>query len=240
MMQPRRTYLLALALSCTACYDFVEPDFPEAGAPALLQLAVYVDESGNASITGLLAPGLSAAGVQRRVLRDTIELYGLQLAPVGIRRNGSREYALTGIIAGPELVTRPLEIEAPTVEKVAGPPPTAQWFGVRKVGPDTIAWRPGTDLVLRVASDLGASTPMPTIRQWFVALHGATSFRISADGLPPDEIVIPAYWVPEPRDGLITASLAFFQSVRQQAGAGDYIGLFSFNVELRWVVQVIP
>ncbi|MGQ0813853.1 MAG: hypothetical protein ACT4O1_05250 [Gemmatimonadota bacterium] len=234
----RHALSFMLAVSCAGCWDFVEPDFPEAGAPAVLQANVFVDPAGVATITGLLAPGLTFAGFQREVVNDTLIVYGFGIAPSAIRPNGSREYRFSGPIAN--VFDRPLELVAPEVEDIIGPPPQVRWFSIQKVGPDTVVWQRGTDLVLRVDTVLATSVPQPQIRQWFLDLRGSDrSFRLSSDGLPPDEIRIPAGFVPAAQQGIIIATLTFFQSDLQRSPANDYIGNISFTVALRWIVKVV-
>lgn len=225
--------LLAAALSA-ACWDFVEPDFPEAGAPAVLQIAVVVSDDRNVDVSGVLVPGLDIGGIQRRVENDSITVLGARIGPSEIRRNGTRVYDFGAKL--PVALTDPLEITAPAVVNVAGPRPHIRWFGIRKTDADTIAWQRGTDLVLRTATDLGESVPAPQTRQWFLSMQGAGPFNLSADGFPPAELRIPTHFVPAARDGVVRIRLSFFQS--GQYSTNTYVGNFSHNVQLTWVVRV--
>ena len=237
MKSLRVSVLLLAATACAGCFDFVAPDFPEAGAPAVLQAAIFVDDAGRVSIDALLAPGLGIGGVQRQVRRDTLDVMGLRLAPQEVRKNGTRAYHFNAVVPAD---TTPVELQlvAPRVEDIVGPPPAVDWFGIRKTDPDTITWTRGTDLVLHVRTDAGPSVPPPAIRQWFLALAGSDRvFRVSSDGFPPETLRIPSEWVPAPRNGLIDITLIYYQAGQQRPPSGDYIGNISFNLQLRWILQ---
>lgn len=229
----------ALLLAVAGCYDFVEPDFPEAGAPAVLQATAFRDIAGNISITAQLVPGLAIGGIQREIPNDTLEIYGLRLTPKEIKKNGTRIYGFEG----PALVaaTFPFVLAAPGVAGVIGPPPRAQWFPVRKTDGDTIVWKRGSELVLHVDTALGVSTPTPPIRQWFLELRGADrSFRVSSDGPPPLTLRIPPEWVPAVNTQTFPVFLSYFQSGQQQSPNRDYIGIISFNTQMRWTIRIDP
>lgn len=233
----RLRFLVLVSLVCAACYDFVEPDFPEAGAPAVLQASVFADESGSISINALLVPGLGIGGFQRNVLRDTLDIYGVALAPKAVRKNGSREYNFSETRPRAAL-TRPFDVSAPRVEDVPGTPPSVEWFPIRRADPDTIVWKRGTDLILRVDTALGRSQPVPAIRQWFLTLTGtAVSFRISSDGLPPATIRIPPEFIPA-STGSIQVLLSLYQAGLLQSPTRDYLANLSFNFQIRWIVRV--
>jgi hypothetical protein len=237
----RICYVALGSILCAAgCWDFVEPDFPEAGAPAVLQATAIVSENGAFSFDALLAPGLAIGGVQRRVLRDTLDVYNLKLGPVSVRRNGSREYAVTDTLNIADVLALPFELRGPVVEGITGPPPQVRWFGYRKADPDTITWTRGTDLLLHVRMTAGASLPAPPIRQWFLEIRGSSrSFRISADSLPPNDLRIPAAWVPESEGDTLTVFFSFHQAGRQESPAKDYIGNIAWTVLLQWFVRVL-
>lgn len=224
-------------LSSAACYDFVEPDFPEAGAPAVLQANAFADESGTISIDALLAPGTAIGGLQRKVPGDTLDAYGFRIAPT-VRRNGSREYKLTQALLPAVVATRPFTVTAPRVEALTGIPPSVQWFPIRRADPDTIVWKRGTDLILHVDTTVGISQPVPSIRQWFLTLIGtAVSFRISSDGLPPATIRIPPDFVPA-SSGTMLVIMSFYQAGTLQSPVGDYIANVAFSFQIRWFVRV--
>lgn len=240
MSRRRLLFAFGLAFAAAGCWDFVEPDFPEAGAPAVLQVTAVIDESGKFSLDALLAPGLAIGGVQRRVERDTLDVYNLKLSPVSVRRNGSREYRFSGQVGIPNVLSVPFELSGPAVEGVTGPPPHVRWFPLRKADPDTISWVRDTDLLLRLQGPAGPSVPFPPIRQWFLEVRGASrSFRISSDSLPPNELRIPAEWVPESTGDTLNVFFSFYQAGQQQSPAKDYIGNIALTGLLRWFVRIL-
>lgn len=223
------------ALFSAGCWDFVAPDFPEAGAPAVVQLNVTVDQTGMVNVNGVLVPGLDIGGVIRDVANDTVQVYGTPIGPSAVRRNGTREYSFAQRIPSVTHNT-PLDVRAPEVENVPGPPPQIHWFGIRKADPDTLLWTRGTDLVLHIENDLGTSSPQPGLRQWFLQLIGNVAFRISSDGFPPEELRIPPQFVPASVTKLVVIQMSFFQSA--QIFSNTYVGNFGHNVILQWVIKV--
>lgn len=238
-MMRRALAILLFCLPCAGCWDFVEPEFPEAGAPAVLQVSAFVDEDANTTITGLLLPGRTRGGFLRAVPDDTLRIFGLAVAPDTVLRNGDRNYGFIGDLGGQPL-NDALVIDGPVVLDIAGPPPHISWFGIRKLDPDTIAWTRGTELVLHVDTTLAPSLPPPQIQYWFLDLNGGgRAFRVSADGLPPAALHIPTGWVPAATDSTIIATMTFFQSGLQRSPANDYIGNIAVNVQVRWVIKVL-
>jgi hypothetical protein len=221
-------------LVCAGCFDFAEPDFPEAGAPAVIQVNVLVDEAGHVGLEGSLAPGLQIGGSERTVRPDTLRVNGLAIAPTQVKNNGTRVYAFSGILPHPQELT----LAAPQVEEVSAQPPSVDWFAITKTDPDTIVWRRGTDLLLHLRTGLGTSTPRPSATQWFLDLTGSQQFRISSDGLPPDTLRIPPAFVPAGNASSFVVNLSFYQTGKQQASPGDYIGLVSYTFQIRWIVRV--
>ena len=239
MSMPRSLGLLTLCLLCAGCWDFADPQFPEAGAPAVLQVSAFVDEDGNANITALLLPGLTRGGFVRDVPDDTLRIFGLALAPDSIRRNGDRNYHFIGSI-GDDPLASALVIRGPVVNDIIGPPSQISWFALRRIDPDTIGWQRGTELVLRVDTTLAPSVPPPQIQYWFLDLRGGSRvFRISSDGLPPAEIHIPTGWVPATPDSTIVATMTFFQSGLQKSPSDDYIGNIAVNAQIRWIIKIL-
>lgn len=235
----RSAAIVCMSLALGACWDFVEPDFPGAGAPAVLTVGLFADESNRANVTGLLAPGLTKGGLQRRVTNDTLWIYGVPLTPTNVRPNGSREYDTT--LEAPDLENRVLEVRPPAIEELTSPAPT-RWSTIRKLDPDTISWTRGTDLVLRIDTTLVSVQPRPQIRQWFLELRGSDRpFRVSSDGLPPAALRIPAEWMPTPSSsGTIVASLQFYQSGQQLSAPRDFLTNVTFTFILRWIIRVNP
>jgi hypothetical protein len=237
-MNVRALFGLLLCLAAAGCWDFADPQFPEAGAPAVLQVSAFVDENGQANISAMLLPGLTRGGFKRAVPDDTLRIFGLELAPDSVFRNGDRRYHFVGTVGAAPL-DGPLTIEGPVVGDILGPPSRISWFGIRKQDPDTISWSRGTDLVLRVDTTLAPSVPAPQIQYWFLDLHGGgRAFRVSSDGLPPADIHLPTGWVPEATASTIVATLTFYQSGLQRSPSNDYIGNIAVNVQVRWIIRI--
>lgn len=230
-----------IAASLAACWDFIEPDFPGAGAPAVFQANMTVNERGVGNLTGLLVPGLATSGFLREIPNDSLLVNGKRITPVNVRANNTREYQVNGFI-GDSTVTVPpvLDLLPPRVEGIASDPLRVRWYGVRKLDPDTITWVPGTNLVLRIDTALATPEPFPQIRQWFLDINGVTrSYRISSDGLPPGTLVIPPAFVPVPANNRIVVTMLWYQTGQYRSPANDYINTITLSVALTWIVRVV-
>jgi hypothetical protein len=227
---------LLLPLLLAGCIDFVEPDLPERGAPAVIQAAIRLTDLGDAQLEALLAPGLDRSGLRREVTRDTVIVLGRAVTPDSIARNGSRRYrdswsAPAAVVAGP------VTFRAPLLENLNAAPPELIWTGARRLGPDTIDIVRGQDLVLVVGPGAGSGLPSPDVQQWFLRLEGDDgAFNISADGPPPDTIQVPARWIPE--GGQVATRLIYAQSAVFEDTPGDYVGLITLDIRLHWTVRV--
>ena len=241
MMARRTVPILSLALFCASCYDFAAPDFPGAGANPVLQLNVLLNEQGSLSLSGLFAPGIGLDGFQRRVPRDTLDVFGLNIGPSAVESNGVRVYGFVGHLPATVAATQPLELRAPEIESFPALPPGIRWFGIRRVDPDTIYWRPGTALVLHVDTAVGVSVPTPRIREWFLELRSTSnSFRVSSDGWPPAELRIPAEWVPPTTTSdIIGITMSFHQSSRVEPATANYPAFIDYTYLVSWVLVVL-
>jgi hypothetical protein len=224
---------LCSALLLAGCIDFVEPDLPERGAPAIVQVNVVVADSGWLSVNGMLVPGLHESGLRRGLLREALRVAGLDIEPSTIERNGTRRFDFSTMVAR-DLAAGPIDVEGPRVEGVTAPP-AVRWLGIRRLDPDSMVLMRGADLSLHVTTTQG-STPPPDIRQWFLTLDGPESdFRVSADGPPPDTIVIPAHWIPA--GTRIQVRLAFIQAVRIGNNT-NYVGLITLDTRVHWILNL--
>jgi hypothetical protein len=231
-----RSVLVCACIVLAGCFDFVEPDLPESGAPVVLQAATHLTETGRLHFTATLAPALSLEGFLRRVPNDTIVVHGIRLSPDSLARNGSRYYDETRVL--PELLGRPLLLAAPRVPEVVAQAPAVRWESVRALA-DTIVVAANQDLVLRVQLVGTPSDPQPQQRQWAVDLVAEDFvFRIGADGAPPDSIRIPSYWIPTDRDGQIDAYLTYFLSGIYRPPPGDFVTILTADTRIRWTVHV--
>jgi hypothetical protein len=237
----RRRAVLALvaalaAGSVSACLDFVEPEIPHAGAPATLNVSLLVFNERTAALTARLEAGFDGVGLPRRVLDETLRLSGQSLQPVQRLEDGALLYETTRAVT-PAEVLGPITVVPPSVTGTT-PPPAPTWLGMRRVGPDTLDLVAGTDLVLELEVAAGGTA---VIRQWFLELVGieGSAVRLSADGPPPERLVVPAIWVPAPAgDGAVNARLTYIQTETTAGPFGDYVVSASLQIRLSWVVRV--
>ena len=241
-MRVRTAIVAFIAIVSGGCWDFIEPDFPGANAPAVLQMNVTMNERGVGNLNAVLVPGLDFGGFERVVPNDTLIVNGLKLGPTSLRPNGTRDYTFSGSISATNAEPRVvLAFSHPRVEGIAETPPDIRWYGVGKLDPDTVFWTPGTNLVLRVDTTLPAPQPFAQIRQWFLQLQGSNKqFRISSDGLPPAEIVIPPSFIPEAASGTILVTMTFQQSAQYPTEGNTYLSNINYVVFLTWIVRVTP
>jgi hypothetical protein len=224
---------LTLASLCLAgCLDFVEPDLPDRGAPAVLQLTIRLLETDTTSVEARLVPGLDEAGVPRRVTDSQLRVLGRGIEPAGTSSAGTRSYleAWPGSVAA---AAGAIEASGPGMEGLASP--MIRWYAMRRPGPASVSFDPGADLRLTVDVIDGVAEPEPEIRWWFLTLSdSAGAFRLGGDGVPPDTILVPARWVPS--GDSVAALLIYEQSARIDA-AGDYVGLVSLDARVSWVIR---
>ena len=222
-----------------ACIDFVEPNLPgdpDLDSAAVLDVRIIVSDSGRVTTDASLLPGLDSEGVRRRLAYDHLEIMGRFLDPDSVRPDGTLRY-LGAHETEVSPVREPIVLVAPGVEGVAAPPPAIEWFGLERLGPESVSHGQGEDLVLRVAPVEGMSRPTPSTRQWFLTLSSDSGvFRLSSDGFPPDPIVVPPRWVP-PGD-IVHVRLIFSQSATLSDPPGDYLGLIGADTWLFWTVAV--
>jgi hypothetical protein len=239
LRRPARTVaLLALALGAAACIEFVEPDIPQAGAPAVLEVSLSVSADTLAFIEARLTPGFDGYGFERRIADDTLHALGRKVPPESVTGVGTRLYRAPLRLAPGESLG-PLVIVPPVVEGTS-PPLPIRWGGMRRLGGDTLALVRGEDLRLHFAIGAGAGG-QPQTRQWFLQLSGATApIRVSSDGPPPAELIVPWQWVPAPfANGSAFADLTFFQNAARAGPAGDYLMSVTVNFNARWVIRVV-
>ena len=233
----RKALLLVLSLIVsTGCFDFVEPDLPEAGAPAILQAAIHVDSDGTVQFDGLLAPALTVDGFERVIQNDTIRVFGIGVGSDSVLPNSSRIYHFNERV--PAVGAQPISLEAPDIEDVLANPPVIRWQNIRRIDADTIMWQAPADLVLRIAKT-ESSEPAPQGRQWIVDLISEEgNFRIGSNGIPPDSIRIPAYYVPASALGRVSAVLTYFQNGTYRVAPGDYVLALTTDTRARWTILV--
>jgi hypothetical protein len=224
---------LTLASLCAGCIDFIEPDLPARGAPAVLELTVRLLETDTTQVEGRLVPGLDEAGVPRRITDERLRVLGRGIEPAAVAKNGTRVYRTDWPGAAADAADA-IEARGPVVEGLLSP--GIRWYGMRRSGPASVPLDTTADLRLTVEVITGSAEPDPEIRWWFLTLSDTTgAFRLGGDGAPPDTIVVPARWVP--KGDSISALLLYQQSTTIEGPDGEYVGLFSLDSRVSWVVR---
>ncbi len=225
------------AAFATACIDFVDPNIPgisDRGSAAVLEARITVTDSGRVNADVKVLPGLDFEGFRRVVLTPRLEAMDRILQPDTVRRDGTLRYVEVWDV-DPDIVLGPITLRGPEIDGVVAPPPSIEWFGVRRAGPDSLRLEEGKDLWLGVIAVEGPSTPPPSIRQWFLTLtSGDHSFRLSSDGSPPDSIRVPPNWIPV--GDTVHARLIFTQSHVLNESPGDYTGVITADTRLFWFI----
>lgn len=229
------TVVLASLIFLGGCIDFVDPDIPHAGTPATLQVWLVLNNEQTASTQAQLSPGFDDIGLVRPVPDETLRIFHQELEPVERDDDGTRLYQASRTITADDALG-PMEIVPPPVTGTTAPAPVA-WVGIRRVGPDTLQLARDADMTLDLHVAEGGTAP---IRQWFLEMVGANAIRVSADGPPPERLVIPSLWVPEPAaDGAVRVNLSYVQSATRPSPPGDYVVAISIQIRLTWTALVV-
>jgi len=225
------------ALLLASCLEFQDPNLPQPSG-ALLQVNVHFLGNGSASLDATLRPGLAPALEFRTVPDDSLRVDGQPVAPTAVHHDQSRNYSVT--LPLPSEVG-PVTVQAPFVSGIPDRPPALQWFGIRRLDPDTVVVPPGGDLHLHVDASAGPGVPPPAGRQWFLQIFfGSHMFQLGADGAPPPDLHIPVEFLPPDSVGAFQASLLVLYSGQLQAPAGDYLVNAQFDQHVFWTVVHAP
>lgn len=232
---------LPLALSAlllAGCVDFAEPVFPNAGAPAFVSVSASMFEQGSLFVNGRVQPGRDSTGLTRVPADSSLLVAGEVIERDTVEARNTLVFS-EGLQIGRERTREAVTIVTPPIHGILAAPPQVTWYGITKVGADTVSVLRGQDLVLLIEGNLGQPTPVPDVRQWFLDLNGPTgTFRVSGTGLPPDTLRIPPQWIPVSGPAGVSASLIFYQSATLRPAPGDYIGAFSLDARLQWQITV--
>jgi hypothetical protein len=216
------------------CLDFVEPDLPELGAPAVAQISVVVSDSGRLAVQAEIAPGLDASGLRRTLINDDVRAAGFSIVPLETTDAGATRYASTVTVAR-DLVASTIEIVAPSISHTSVSP-TARWAGLQRLDPDTVELESDGSLRLHAIErpDATVGAP-PDTRQWFLTLIGDdNNFRLGSNGAPPETLLVPAHWIPEAAQSVVVR-LIYQQSAQLNADT-PYIGLITLDLRVHWTV----
>jgi len=227
------------ALASTGCLDFAEPDLPDIGAPAILQVSINLRADGTFIVNGELAPGLTLdANTRRLPAGDSIVVYGVVIQPYDITSAERRKYNF-GDTAAARFFDQPLTLEAPWLEDVRAVIRPLSWRTARRIGSDTIVVARGHDLVLPVAHTGTAHSVAPQREEWVLFLTTESqTYKVGANGPPPDSIVVPARWIPDPENGRVRLRLWHSMNTTMREWPGDYILNLSALIEVDWTLQL--
>ena len=233
-MKRLRALVLVLSAWSGGCFDFIEPEFAEQDAATVLQINASMGERGALNVQGLLVPGLDEEGFVREVVRDTLFVFGVPVASDTVTNAGTRVYRLSTQLP-PQTRNLPFTIDPPIVSGISTGP-RVEWSTPRSLEPDTIRIARGSDLLIRIAYDSTRSIPQPN-HQWFLSLsNNVQSFTVSSNGPPPAQLLIPAEWIPQPRDSVI--NLFFTSSQSAQVFLNDYRGAYNYGVSFDHTVII--
>lgn len=233
---PRALIGVALAAAAGACIDFVEPDLPFRGQPALFQGVLRVWDDGRVAADGSLTPGFDDDAVPRDVRRETLRALNRVVAPAAVAEDGRRTY-MEQWTTTRDSVAGTLVFEAPLLAGGA-PPPGFRWAGIGTPQGDTLTVAAGADLTLVVETG-PVEEPAPSTRQWLLSLSGSSgTLRIGADGVPPDTLLVPARFLPLPNAGFFAATLSYTRSLAV-AQPSEYTGIVTLDARIEWVVRVL-
>jgi hypothetical protein len=224
------------ALVCSGCIDVAEPTIPDPRSPAVLQANMRIFDSGVLQVDGSLSPGREETGFLRVVQVPFIQVGQFLAPPQSLSRQGVRIYNENFVVPR-DATAGPFELVPPDVR---GTPtlPTVRWYGLQRIGNDTIVAAPGTDIILRVDTVAAQSQPANRFRQWFLEVRtNATVFRISGDQPPPHTLRIPAEWAPGMDGGRSEISLIYYQTTQLRTPDNSYIANIMLDTRLNWIVQ---
>ena len=229
---PRLTTLTTALLSA-GCLDFADPVFPEAGAAAVISATVVLEE-GEASVSGQLSPGFDIVGFRREVPNDSLLVQAHRVGPRSVSETGARGYNQDLPFSG---TAGPIEVVAPVIEGIIAPTPSYRWYGMERVGNDTVHAVLGEAVTLNINTGLGVDMPTPDRAQWFLTLNGARgTFRLGGDDEPPGRIFIAPEYLPVSEPGTVRATLIYQKSRRFSQPPNDYIGNLALDTRLVWII----
>jgi hypothetical protein len=238
MMGPGALPLVAAVACClllAGCVEVAEPEMPDPRSPAVLQANMRIFDAGAFQVDGSLSPGREESGFLRVVQVPYIQAAGFLVAPQTLSQQGVRTYQ-SGFAVARGATSGPFDLVVPDIRGTTTLP-AVRWWGLQRVGSDTLVVHPGSDVVLRMDSVAAVSVPAHRWRQWFLEIRtGAQVFRVSADGAPPATLRIPSEWVPGRAGERSDLSLIYYQSTQLRAPDNTYIANIMLDTRMNWVV----
>jgi hypothetical protein len=204
----------------------------------LLQLTVSFQEAGVLMVNGQLQPGRDSSGVTRVPRDSAVSVAGRVIEADTVLARNTLPFSET-LPVPRALLAGPITIASPDIGGIKAASPLLVWYGMVKVGSDTVFVERGGDAVLRVNARLGEAVPQPQTRQWYLNLSGpGGSIQVSGSGLPPDSLRIPPQFLPGTPPATINAQLLYYQSLQVRPPPGDYIGNISMDTRVLWVIRL--
>jgi hypothetical protein len=231
-----RPLLPLVLVAATGCVELTEPNIPDRRAPAVLQANMRIFDAGIFQVDGSLAPGREDTGFLRIVQVPFIQAGQFVVEPRELTPAGTRLYHASFPVPR-NSTDGPFELVVPDVRGVT-PLAPVRWWGLRRIGPDTVVVRPGSDVAVRIDTVAAPSVPQHRARQWFLEIvTGVTVFRISGDQMPPLTLRIPAEWIPGRAGGSSRISLIYLQTAQLRAPDSSYIANVKLDTRLNWIVH---
>jgi hypothetical protein len=231
MIYLRTILLFAFCIISVGCFDFVEPTIPALEeTPPEFHVFASVEPDGRLIVNAMFTPGITAQGAQRHVLNDTLHVLGKPVSSETILQYGERIFRVDTTFDG---IVPPLTIEAPAVAGYAQLPPLHLATPYKLAG-DTIRTARNQDVVLRVAG-LPTTSDSTQVHRWGLLMSGPqSSIQITGSGILPHDLVVPASWLQQLTDTVLSLSVIVDQFGRPSVN--DFIASYAYSVRMSWTL----
>jgi hypothetical protein len=214
-----------------------EPPPPPRDAPTFFSLTASFGASTPAPeeqigwrIYAMLDPGMEDS--VPRTATDTLWVDGAPVLPFRVQ-DRVRMYAVQIDQSPATAHERTIQVRPPRVEALSAT--DIYIIGAGRTGGDTIAWAPGSDLILPVLAPLTSPEPAPMRGSWnAVLLTQERRLAMSGTDLPTDGIRIPAPYV-SVADSLPRVYFGFDQSrYSDRLDAASYHVMYGIRTNYFW------
>jgi hypothetical protein len=225
--------LLVIAMMCAGCLDFVEPEACERPSDvAEVTLSASQENDSTIQISGAMVPGYDECGTSRPVLREDLIVFGVLVPPDTVIGGHIRGY--TARLVLDDSTRHVFTVDPPPIAGLSSRP-TVEWFGIRRVGGDTLWLEPGEDLVLHIEFVAGSPRPEPPSRRWALGWSsGQQPFQIFAEGLPPETLRVPAQYL---SPGSLTPVTLYYSQSGSVTTPG-YWARYHYATNISWTAIV--
>lgn len=218
--------------------DFTEPFGLE---PALLSARLQVTDEDPSQIrfSAQLRPGRDRDSEPRMVVDETLEMLNRRLEPVGIRSDGTRNYAAEWTLEhpGPPPETR---MGPPVVQPAAELPSDLRFGTCQRHERDERVVSPSDTIFFQISCD--HSTKAPAHSQWGIRVReaesGATILALNSTSEIPETVGILAEWLQRDGDPVLEATVTVTNLLGWMGVGGDYrVNLdviWEFSWKIRW------